>query len=179
MKLDTNYIHHCNVDVNAVKQLLSGIDDSLWQKNTFRQEAYAEYHGQTQSIVFEWTSNSHEQHDQSYTDVQNMNTELGIAVYDLIQHLPEPYTIHNIAKCMLVNLPRGCTIPTHVDVGNVLELVHRVHIPIITTNTCLFIIDGQEYNFKEGMVVEIDNTRSHSVINNSDTNRIHLIVDFI
>lgn len=70
-------------------------------------------------------------------------------------------------------------IPTHRDESPLFHLAHRCHLPLVTTKDAKFIIDGIENNFEQGVWVEIDNRRPHSVINNSPDIRVHLLVDLI
>ena len=176
MKLETPFIELGRVDVGNIKAALSTLPDSMWYKNTFRQNNYTD-HAETRSIVFEWSSNSNEMHDKSYIDYDNQESLIGKMVYGIVNTLQE-YSSKRISKCMLVMLPSKTNILPHSDIGPLLELVHRVHVPIITNERCIFYIEGVGYNFKEGIVVEIDNTRMHSVENAGTTDRVHLIVDF-
>lgn len=70
-------------------------------------------------------------------------------------------------------------IKKHVDNGELFETSHRIHIPLITNEFVDFYIDNKKYNFSEGEVVEINNSKCHYVKNNSNCDRIHLIIDYI
>jgi aspartyl/asparaginyl beta-hydroxylase (cupin superfamily) len=77
-------------------------------------------------------------------------------------------------------LKSNSKIDKHIDAGKSLSICHRVHIPIITNKNVLFEIDNEIKNLKEGEMWEINNSEKiHSVVNNSNTDRIHLIVDWI
>jgi aspartyl/asparaginyl beta-hydroxylase (cupin superfamily) len=54
----------------------------------------------------------------------------------------------------------------------------RTHIPIITNSEVTFIVGGETKYLKEGEIWEIDNSKEHSVNNNSNVDRIHLIMDY-
>jgi aspartyl/asparaginyl beta-hydroxylase (cupin superfamily) len=59
-------------------------------------------------------------------------------------------------------------------------MCNRVHIPIITNKDVFFKIEDQIKQLKEGEMWEINNSeRLHSVENNSNKDRIHLIIDWI
>jgi aspartyl/asparaginyl beta-hydroxylase (cupin superfamily) len=80
---------------------------------------------------------------------------------------------------LLAKLKPNSTIPPHQDHGPHLEKCRRLHIPLITNDTVDFVVDDKSHNLKEGFVYEFDNTRTHHVTNNSDKERIHLIVDWV
>jgi hypothetical protein len=49
----------------------------------------------------------------------------------------------------------------------------------VTNEKCIFEVDNEEINMKMGEIWEIDNfNKEHSVVNNGDMDRIHLIVDW-
>jgi hypothetical protein len=85
-----------------------------------------------------------------------------------------------LIRAILVMLESNGKISRHIDTGKSLSICHRVHIPIITNENVLFEINNEIKNLKEGEMWEINNSEKfHSVVNNSNKNRIHLIVDWI
>ena len=56
--------------------------------------------------------------------------------------------------------------------------VHRTHIPITTNKSIKFMVGNEVKNLKEGEVWEINNADTHAVNNESDKDRVHLIVDY-
>jgi hypothetical protein len=86
-----------------------------------------------------------------------------------------------IMRALLVNLTAGKSIVPHVDtVGFTLVLCRRIHIPIQTNENCFFTVGGDKRNLKLGEIWEINNDKKeHSVDNLGETDRIHLIVDWV
>jgi len=85
-----------------------------------------------------------------------------------------------IIRAILVNLKSKSNIGKHIDNGESLSICHRIHIPIITNRDVFFKINKEVKNLKEGEMWEINNSEKiHSVINNSDKDRVHLIVDWV
>jgi aspartyl/asparaginyl beta-hydroxylase (cupin superfamily) len=82
-----------------------------------------------------------------------------------------------ITNAILVVLPSGKNIPPHTDTGLFFDLYSRIHIPIITNPKCLFTVDGETIHMKAGELWEINNHKKHSVENNGEEDRIHLIID--
>ena len=82
-------------------------------------------------------------------------------------------------RTLLPRLQPGGSIPIHKDNGESLMKCKRTHIPLITNKDVLFKVGETVKNLKVGEIWEINNGREHSVINNSNEYRIHLIVDYL
>lgn len=80
---------------------------------------------------------------------------------------------------VFAKLPPSKVITPHSDPGFYLSIVHRLHIPIFTNEHCYFCLDNHKIHMEEGFLYEINNLMVHSVENNGNTDRIHLIVDII
>lgn len=80
---------------------------------------------------------------------------------------------------LYTKLPKNTVITKHTDPGYYLSVVHRLHIPIFTNDKCYFDIDNNIVNMKEGYLYELNNQVEHSVKNDGDSDRIHLIIDII
>ena len=74
--------------------------------------------------------------------------------------------------------PKG-KIHEHYDIGLNFSLSHRLHLPIITNDDAFLYIDNKRFNLKVNQLVEVNNKQMHFVENNSDYDRIHLIIDYI
>lgn len=85
-----------------------------------------------------------------------------------------------IARALLTKLLPNGVIPPHRDqIAFILEKGHRIHIPIITNDNVSFSVGDETKNLKEGHVYEINNGRTHSVKNESNEERVHLIIDLL
>jgi hypothetical protein len=85
-----------------------------------------------------------------------------------------------VQQAMLTNLRAGIVIPRHRDKGPLTKKTHRIHVPVTTNSGCIFSV-GEEYrNLEAGHIWIIDNVNKyHSVENNGDSDRVHLIIDAI
>ena len=72
----------------------------------------------------------------------------------------------------------GGDISPHVDNLYTLSHAHRIHIPIITNDKVEFSIGNEIKNLKEGEIWEVNNRQMHSVVNNGDHFRVHIIIDW-
>jgi hypothetical protein len=83
-----------------------------------------------------------------------------------------------LGRIMIVHLEPKGTIGMHVDPGEYFERHSRYHIPLKTNSGVQFI---DKDNIKEHMpymtLCRLNNLSPHSLINDSDEDRIHLIVD--
>lgn len=165
-----NFKLHGNTDVNLIKEKLIGLD---WNAYEFRQKAYS-VHSKTKTIPLMWDEQkknikhwpNYELFKSNISDIEVLlNTVIGIGI---------------IETAILINLPKNQKIDSHYDVGDYFSKRNRIHIPIITNEYCFFKIDAEIKNMKEGEIWEINNNeKEHSVENNGNEDRIHLLIDFL
>jgi hypothetical protein len=85
-----------------------------------------------------------------------------------------------VQQAMLTKLNSKVIIPRHRDRGPLTAKTHRIHVPIITNTGCIFTVGDESKNLEPGQIWIIDNVnRYHSVENNGDEDRVHLIIDAI
>lgn len=111
------------------------------------------------------------------------NSELLDIFHNISEDLKNACTSHYgsgvIESIQFSLVPAKAKIKKHYDNGLLFSLSHRIHLPIITNKNVNFHIDDKIFNFKINQLVEINNKKEHYVENNSDDDRIHLIIDFI
>jgi hypothetical protein len=98
-----------------------------------------------------------------------------IAITDIIKKV---YGTGDIIRMEISRLPKKSKIPVHVDSGLSLENDKRIHIVLQTNEDVIFTVGGEDKNMKLGEMWEINNTKLHSVNNNSIYDRIHIIIDY-
>jgi aspartyl/asparaginyl beta-hydroxylase (cupin superfamily) len=69
----------------------------------------------------------------------------------------------------------GCQIKPHTGYT---EAVWRSHLGLICPNDAWIVVNNEKYTWQEGKIVVFDDTLLHSAMNNSDSDRVILIVDF-
>lgn len=82
-----------------------------------------------------------------------------------------------VNKIMIANLRPNKIIPEHIDVAQSFTYSHRLHIPLVTNKDAIFTVGGESMNMEVGNCYEVNNKQLHSVVNNGDTDRIHLLFD--
>ena len=152
------------VDVSKFLELIKDIRYS--KNNNYNRESY--FHGCDSCFIVEHKK-----------IVDNNLLEMFIeSSKDLIDCLQLSYGSGSSDNIQLSLLKSNGIISSHCDNGERFEETHRIHLPIITNNQVEFIIGNKSYNFEAGCVVEINNQKTHSVINRSREDRIHLIIDY-
>ncbi len=80
---------------------------------------------------------------------------------------------------MAAKLLAGGRINPHFDSHPTFRHSHRIHVPITTNNRVRFMIDGRPYRMQVGQAYEINNQKTHSVINSAAEDRITFIFDYL
>jgi hypothetical protein len=80
----------------------------------------------------------------------------------------------------IFKLDKGGYIYPHSD-GNIFgKIIYRCHIPIITNYPDVgMVIDNEYYFLETGCLIMTDTSKIHSVYNNSDIDRIHIVLDLL
>ena len=158
------------IDVTNIKSKLKDLD---WDSFDWRIKNSQGSHSETKSVPIIFDENRKEPIKQEnyilFSDTLN----------DIKNIFQKTYGDGILFTALLINLPAGKRIKSHIDVGENFDLSHRVHIPIITNDRCFFSVDEEIKNMKEGEMWEIDNNgKYHWVSNEGETDRIHLLVDW-
>ena len=160
-----------------LKDKVLSIPEEEWFKFEKRNESYEE-HKSTHAICI---YSEADDEDEVYAE-KIKNDELLKLFNDELKSLNAEYlNVYKqgrMSRILLARLDENSKIPFHGDSGKHLNYCRRTHIPIVTNENTDFYVDAEKYNFKEGVVYEFDNTRIHSVYNNSDQKRIHMIIDW-
>ena len=163
------------IDVSNIKKILSE-EELDWDEFDFRQKR-ADTHKETKCIpiIFDKSFSINK-----FTKTKNyplFKKEILKLEKHLVSILEEDGFIF---RAILVILPKGKSIPAHIDRGVSLTIPRRIHIAIQTNPNCFFTVGETKKNLKEGEIWEIDNSgQRHSVSNEGESDRIHLIVDFL
>jgi hypothetical protein len=172
MSFNFNYINE--FDISNIKLHVESLSDE-WLEDTSRQLLFKDQHGKTNSIFvsnFPLTWNGI-----GYPFSVN-KTELYNLIKPIISDL-ETRLGGKVGRVLFTKLLAKSSIPQHQDNGYYLNSVHRCHIPIITNEKIMFTVGDQTINMKHGICIEINNDITHGVINDSDRDRVHLIIDII
>lgn len=94
----------------------------------------------------------------------------------LVREILEDYfDIDYITWVVINNMPPHTQILPHIDCREP-EGMHTVHLVYSTNDEITFDLDGEQLVMKQGNIYSIDNTVTHYVKNDGETNRIHILV---
>lgn len=173
---DFNFKRHGSFNIDAIKSHIANFVDE-WFIDISRQLQYANHKDTESYFIYKsdltWSKGNEFAYEQKSQD-------------DVLVQLVEPIVktledIHNGIRgnVLLIKLKSKQNIPSHFDDGDYLIYSRRHHVPIITSNDTMFGVGLESINMAEGDCWEINNTRLHSVKNNSDIDRVHLLVDIM
>ena len=187
MNFQGNFLHLGKVDVSQIKALILQLTEADWQRENTRQKRY-EVHKDTQFIGLVY--------DEDFRHMKSTKRPMLGKFADALRPLftlianyyensPEIFAKFGkpvegyFVRVSLAKLLAGGHISHHQDKNFSLCHSHRVHIPVITNDQVLFNVGQETVNLKAGEVVEINNRRMHAVTNNSELDRVHLILDWV
>jgi hypothetical protein len=178
MKLSERLVRLFDYPVSDIAASLPAPSSPVWDANPHRQNKHA-VHRETRSIIFEWIDDRWQPGQPP--NVQRTDCglpELTAAVYACAAALNARYD-GAIIRLLLTDLGPHCNISPHKDGGAGVVLVHRLHVPVVTSDKVRFFIDEIPHYLEQGVAYEFDNTRLHAVDNGSDSPRIHLMCDIL
>lgn len=177
MELNETFLFYGNYDVTNIKKILeSGLVS--WDEFTIRQKACTDMKD-TQTIPIVYDENFF---STNFNPVYTNNFDFFKEDIEKISEIIKTKTNGQgyLLRAILTKLYKKTSIPKHIDIANqTFKLSRRIHIPIITNSECIFIVGEHSINMKEGEIWEMNNDKQeHSVHNNGDEDRIHLIIDW-
>lgn len=82
-----------------------------------------------------------------------------------------------LGRVLITKLEPGKQIYKHKDQGGYAEHYNRYHLVLSSGPGSIFYVEDEQINMKTGDAWWVDKSAEHWVINNSDTDRVHLIID--
>jgi aspartyl/asparaginyl beta-hydroxylase (cupin superfamily) len=167
-----NFKYYGKMDVSNIAHLIENTELN-WDKYEFRQKTYlAHSNTKTIPLIFDETLGNTTSIWESYEIFKDSLIEIENNLINLIGE-------GKIDTALLINLPKNKKILPHIDSNEHFIKTKRIHIPIVTNDKCNFRVDGEIIQMKHGEIWEIDNAyKVHGVINNGDTDRVHLLIDY-
>jgi len=166
------------VNSDALGAAILALPEEAWLDNQQRQQDY-DVHRRTHSVVLIFTDGA------GWPDI-TLTRESG---WDLLADVAIPlmesiilkhYTPGGtIIRAMAAKLLPGDVIKPHRDHHPSFHHGHRIHVPIITNPRVRFMIDGRPYQLQVGEAYELNNQKTHSVMNKGQEGRITFIFDYV
>ena len=111
--------------------------------------------------------------------VNNFKTDGARKQASEIYKILEDYYSGKVVRCEIIKLKAQSEVYKHTDGGAMLHYSRRVHIPIITDKLATFTVMNNTLHMEEAGWYEINNQLPHSVLNASNIDRIHMIIDIL
>lgn len=178
MDIDTPLRELGPVDSSLLRETILAQEDVAWKEDKYRQEAF-EVHHSTESIVMLFVD------IERWPDIVVKQEpgwpRLSEAALPLMRDIVSRFYPPGgtVIRAMAAKLLAGGKITPHVDRHPSFHHGHRIHIPITTNPRVRFMIDGLPYQFKVGEAYEINNQKTHSVMNKGADDRITFIFDYV
>jgi quercetin dioxygenase-like cupin family protein len=178
-KLDFRFTKIGEFNIDELKSKIQSLDPNDWTIHTYRNSSFRT-HKMTNTLELLWDPSSIETGNVGNKNLHNYKSLEFDEVEKLLKEFyRNVYGEGKFIRILIVRLnPKG-SIASHCDSGISLMEVHRTHIPIITNPKVTFTVKDTTLNLKEGEVWEINNSKLHSVDNNSEEGRIHMIIDYL
>ena len=165
----------CSIDNEIIDNILEIIEEEDWTIDDYRNGAVNM--SQTNSIpIFHSVKCG--------SDPNALLTVEKRVLFEKFYHLTTPilnelkkYYDYNYHASFISRLNPHGIIGEHADRGSFLERCHRIHVPLKTNKNVTYWINGYPYYWEVGNVYEFNNLLVHRVVNNSDFERIHLILN--
>lgn len=170
-----------NVDISRLKHKIDQLKESDWDTE---EDYKANYNKErtallgTKHLIFKFSNKQVTPYEYTeYSRWMDWKEEL----LPLMDAATKPYNYdHGVyTRVMLANLPSKAFIRMHTDGDEAGTKPHKIHIPIQTNDSVYFFIEEERFHFEEGSAYEVNNSAKHAVANGGETDRIHLIFEYL
>lgn len=165
------------VDIVALREAVLAIPESTWDAENADKPNRFEALDRTRHIVFRFVDGFDDwrgSHDRPLWPAWREWLEPVMAAATR----PYGYARADFPRVMLARMAPGGVIKPHRDANPAAKWPHKIHVPIKTNDKVIFFVDGTGYRFAEGEAVEVNNMGVHAVVNEGDSDRIHLIFEY-
>lgn len=178
MNIDTPLRELGPVDIAALRDVILAQEQGAWREDRTRQDEF-EVHRATESIVMVFVDLERwpdivVQQQAGWPRLADVALPL---MNDIISRRYAPGG--TVIRAMAAKLLAGNVISPHTDQHPSFHSGHRIHVPISTNPRVRFMIDGQPYQLQPGEAYELNNQKTHSVMNKGSEDRITFIFDYV
>jgi hypothetical protein len=178
MDIDTPLRELGPIDSGALAAAILAQEEDAWREELHRQKSY-DVHRQTESIVMVFTELD-DWPDITIKKEPGWDRLVDVAMPVMHDIIGQFYPVGGtIIRAMAAKLLAGGKITSHRDSHPSFHFGHRIHVPITTNPRVRFMIDGRPYRFQVGQAYEINNQKTHGVMNKGTEDRITFIFDYV
>jgi aspartyl/asparaginyl beta-hydroxylase (cupin superfamily) len=164
------------VNFESLRDAILAQDEEAWAEQLHRQQEF-EVHKETQSIVLVFCDGWPEITVTKEAGWDRLAEQALPVMHEIIGRCYPPGG--TVIRAMAAKLRAGGRITPHYDSHPSFSHGHRIHVPITTNSRVRFMIDGRPYQLEVGRAYELNNQKTHSVMNKGDDDRITFIFDYV
>lgn len=163
--------------LRPLEEMLAAHPDQWLTSDREKPNKFGAFRGSTLHIVFQYPLDLHSHEASAYTPLWE---RWAPAIQPVIDHVTPwyGYTDGRTTRIMLARLLAGREIAAHVDGAPAAAAPNKIHVPLVTHPDVRFFIGKGSYHLDRGLSYEVNNRVRHSVRNDSDQDRVHLIFDY-
>lgn len=173
---DFKYKFIGNYNISSLLLLLNKKSKKDWEYWTTKQIKY-EAHNQTETIPL-LVVERYGYYGETVGAETKFYLEFQVEILKIKSIIEKKYGNGDILGIEIAKLPKKSKVHEHRDSGISLVKNPRIHLVLSTNADVIFKVDGEPKNMRIGELWEINNTAIHSVENNGNTDRIHMIIDY-
>ncbi len=164
------------IDVSRLQALVARISEDVWAREDAEKENAFECFHHTRHIVFRFIEGARD-HRVWYS--RPLWTAWEGLLMPVMREAVPSYGFQDpvFPKVMLARLAAGYGIDPHIDGRGPNLYTHKIHIPLQTSEGATFTVGDDTFHLREGVAYEVNNIRSHSVMNAGEVDRTHLIFE--
>jgi hypothetical protein len=161
-------------DTSGLRAKVEALSAEDWLSDAWRQHVYRP-HRESNTILLMFDKDY--RHDAP--TVLEAHAHFAAEMEPIYARLKEHYGTGYPVRALFARLPPEARVHPHSDAGFSLTNSHRVHLPVVTHPAAWFTVGGETRAVPYGELWEINNQREHSVYNQGDRDRVHLLVDWV
>jgi len=152
----------------------------LWSEITIRQDYKDSAHKDTESIFLRWSKGLNV--SSAFNELTAIDYPAATKLkncYKLAQEVGRLVEATELGKVIIAKLKPNGFITKHSDMGVYADKFERFHVVLKSKEGNSFDIAEESFKMNEGEIWVINHKQEHSVVNNSSSDRIHLIIDCV
>lgn len=173
-----NFIKIGNVDISPLLEELENTVH-LWGHTPERASYNGSAHKDTDCIILRGNSSrditKYQEEIESDWWIASLNFPYTVR---FIEMLSKAFGFKEVGKVMFTTLYPKSSISEHVDEGSYSDHFDRMHIPLITSDKVVFKCGAEQISMKEGEIFVFNHKLPHSVTNDGNHERFHLVIDY-